>query len=144
MKNKEDGYTLLEGIIQLSVLMLFSQVFAITIGWLHRMEENVTNPLETEWALFIQELESSLNDLETIMIQSEDTGIRFRKNGEEYDVELYQDLIRRQKNRLGHEQLLLHVKSISTKMEGQALYFSVVFANGLQKEHTFYVTFLTK
>ena len=140
-ENKESGYTLIEGILQLSVLMLFSQFFAITVGWLHKMEENVANPTEIEWALFVQDVETYLNNVEAIMIQSEDLGIRFRKNGEEFDIELYENLIRKQKNRLGHEQMLLHVKSILTTLERNSLNFGVEFMNGIKKEHTFYVTF---
>ncbi|TQR19558.1 competence type IV pilus minor pilin ComGF [Psychrobacillus vulpis] len=136
----ERGYTLLEGIIQLSVLMLFTQVFAITIGWLHRMEENVTNPTDIEWALFVHDVETYLNNVEVLTLQS-DMGIRFLKDGEEFDIEFYQDLIRKQKNRMGHEQMLLHVKSLLTNFDGQSLKFSVEFMNGIKKEHTFYVAF---
>lgn len=144
IRNNEAGYTLIEGIIQLVVFLLFSQVFAITLGWLHRMEENVADPTEMEWALFIQYVETYLNDIETIAIQREDEGIRFRKDGEEFDIEYYPSLIRKQKNRLGHEQMLLHVKSMATKMDGSSLKFSVEFLNGVKKEHTFYVTFRTE
>ena len=140
MSNQE-GYTLVDGIIQLSVLMLFSQVFAVTVGWTNKIEESITNPLDTEWALFVQNVETYLNDIDSLIIQKEQPGIRFKKGGEEYDIELYQNLIRKQKNRLGHEQMLLHVKSIAISIEGQNLYFSVDFSNGMEKEHTFYVTF---
>ena len=137
----ENGYTLVDGIIQLSVLMLFSQVFALTIGWTSRIEELITNPTDTEWVLFVQNVETYLNDIDSLIIQKEQPGIRFKKDGEEYDIELYQDLIRKQKNRLGHEQMLLHVKSMSIALEGQTVHFYVDFLNGMEKEHTFYVTF---
>ena len=137
----EKGYTLLEGIIQLSVLMLFSQVFAVTVWWMTRTEEIVTNPIDTEWALFVQNVETYLNEIEALVIQSEQPGIRFQKNGEEYDIEFYPSLIRKQKSRLGHEQMLLQVKSLKVSVEGQFLHFFVTFMNGMEKEHTFYVTY---
>lgn len=140
----EKGYTLIEGIIQLSVLMLFSQVFAVTMWWLYKMEENVTNPMETEWALFVQNVETYLNDIDSLVIQREQPGIRFHKLGEEYDIELYSSLIRKQKNRLGHEQLMLQVESLSVSIEGKSLRFFVTFLNGMEKEHTFYVTYRAK
>ncbi|MEI4771412.1 competence type IV pilus minor pilin ComGF [Psychrobacillus sp. FJAT-51614] len=140
-KNNENGYTLIEAIIQLSVLMLFSHVFAISIGWLYLMEETVTNPTETEWALFVEDVENYLIDLDMIIVQTGNKGIRFKKNGDEYDIEIYQNLIRKQKNRVGHEQMLLQVKTINTSIEDRLLYFSVEFMNGVKKEHTFYVTF---
>ncbi|WP_342598382.1 competence type IV pilus minor pilin ComGF [Psychrobacillus sp. FSL H8-0483] len=140
----EKGYTLIEGIIQLSVLMLFSQVFAVTMWWLYKMEENVTNPMDTEWALFVQNVETYLNDIDSLVIQREQPGIRFYKLGEEYDIEFYSTLIRKQKNRLGHEQLLLQVESLSVSIEGKSLRFFVTFLNGMEKEHTFYVTYRAK
>ncbi|MDF2066346.1 competence type IV pilus minor pilin ComGF [Bacillus sp. Cr_A10] len=140
-KNNEEGYTLIESVFQLSVLLIFSHIFAVTIGWLSLMEVQVTNPTETEWALFIEDVENYLNDLDMIMVQTRNTGIRFIKEEVEFDIEIYQNLIRKQKNRLGHEQMLLHVKSINVSMEGQLLYFSVKFENGIDKEHTFYVTY---
>ncbi|WP_144511072.1 competence type IV pilus minor pilin ComGF [Bacillus sp. FJAT-22090] len=137
----EKGYTLVEGIIQLSILMIFAQVFAVTIGWTGKMEETITDPTDLEWLFFIQNVEQYLNNIDSLTIQKDQPGIRFRKDGEEYDIELYQDLIRKQKERLGHEQMLLHVKSLSMSVEGQTLRFFVTFANGMEKEHDFYVTF---
>ncbi|MDI2588099.1 competence type IV pilus minor pilin ComGF [Psychrobacillus sp. NEAU-3TGS] len=139
--SNQKGYTLVDGIIQLSVLMLFSQVFAVTVGWTNKIEDSITNPLDTEWALFVQNVGTYLNDIDTLIIQKEQPGIRVKKGGEEYDIELYQNLIRKQKNRLGHEHMLLHVKSISISIEGQTLRFYVQFLNGMEKEHNFYVTF---
>lgn len=139
--SNQKGYTLVDGIIQLSVLMLFSQVFAVTVAWATKTEESITNPTDTEWALFVQNVETYLNDVDSLSIQKDQPGIRFKKGGEEYDIELYQDLIRKQKNRLGHEQMLLHVKSMSIAIEGQTVHFYVDFLNGMEKEHFFYVTF---
>lgn len=141
---KENGYTLIEGIIQLSVFILLSQIFAMTIVWLHKIEGDVINPTETDWALFVQDVETYLNDVENIVKQSEGVGVRFQKEGEEYDIELYQNLIRKQKNRLGHEPMLLRVKSLSVTVEGRVLQLSVEFLDGIQKERTFYVTFPSK
>lgn len=139
--DNEKGYTLVDGIMQLAVLVVFSQIFALTIGWTTKAEELITNPTDMEWALFVQSVETYLNEIDSLLIQKDEPGIRFRKNGEEYDIEFYTNLIRKQKNRLGHEQMLLHVKSLSVTVEGQSLHFFVTFLNGLKREHTFYVTF---
>lgn len=140
-RNNEHGYTLLEATLQLSVLMLFSQIFLLTIGLAFRVESTVTNPTETEWGLFINDVEKYLNDVDDLHVQQNVKGIRFNKTGDEYDIELYDTVIRKQKNRLGHEQMLLHVKSFTTILEGQSLKLSVEFVNGIKKEQTFYVTF---
>ena len=141
---KENGYTLIEGIIQLSVFMLLCQIFAMTIVWLHKIDADVTNPTETDWALFVQDVETYLNEVDSIVKQSEGVGVRFLKVGEEYDIELYQNMVRKQKNRLGHEPMLLNVKSLAFVLEGRVLQMSVEFLDGIQKERTFYVAFPSK
>ena len=86
-------------------------------------------------------METYLNDVDDIHVQENLKVFAFIKTGDEYDIELYDTLIRKQKNRLGHEQMLLHVKSFTAKLEGPSLKLSVEFTNGIKKEHTFYVTF---
>ena len=80
-RNNEQGYTLLEAILQLSVLMLFSQIFLLTVGLVFRVESTVTNPTETEWGLFVYDVERYLNDVDEIHVQEGVKGIRFHKSG---------------------------------------------------------------
>lgn len=108
---------------------------------LYTTEKKVTDPQEVEWGLFLQYVEAYLNNVDSIIVQKSQPGIRFIKGKEEFDVEYVSNMIRKQKNRLGNEPLLLNVQAFQVSMEGQNITFFVTFFNGQQKEHTMYVTY---
>ena len=108
---------------------------------LYTTEKKVADAQELEWGFFVQYVEAYLNDVDSIMIQKELPGIRFSKEEAEFDIEYISNVIRKQKNRLGHEPLLLNVQTLNVKMEGQNITFFATFLNGQQKEHTMYVTY---
>jgi len=140
----QSGYTLLEGILHLAVFMLFAQVLASTMWWLTKTEENVTDTTETEWALFIQYVDSYLTEVDSIIVPENSRGITIEKSEIKIKMESYQNAIRKQKNMDGHEYVLVNVESLLVKMIGNSLQMKVVFLNGVEKEHVFYVTFATK
>lgn len=138
---QQNGYTFIDGILQLSVFIIFAQILVLIMWSLYTTEKKVTDPQEVEWGLFIQFVEAYLNDVESIMVQKSQPGIRFTKDNNEFDVEYISNVIRKQKNRLGNEPLLLNVQTLNVNMEGQNITFFVTFLNGQQKEHTMYVTY---
>lgn len=138
---KQNGYTFIDGILQLSVFIIFAQILVLIMWSLYTTEKKVADPQEVEWGLFIQFVEAYLNDVESIMVQKSQPGIRFTKDNNEFDVEYISNVIRKQKNRLGNEPLLLNVQTLNVHMEGQNITFFVTFLNGQQKEHTMYVTY---
>ena len=140
----QSGYTLLEGILHLAVFMLFAQVLAGTMWWLTNTEANVTDTTETEWALFIQYVDSYLTEVDSIVVHDNSRGITIGKNEMKIKVESYDKLIRKQKNLDGHEHMLVNVESLLVEMVGNSLRMKVKFLNDVEKEHVFYVTFGTQ
>lgn len=140
----QSGYTLLEGILHLAVFMLFAQVLGGTMWWLASTEASVTDTTEIEWALFIQYVDSYLIEVDSIEIHENSKGLTIRKGNTNYKVESYKNLIRKQKNWDGHEQMLLNIESLFVEMEGSSLRMKVSFLNDVMKEHVFYVTFCTE
>ena len=140
----QSGYTLLEGILHLAVFMLFAQVLAGTMWWVTNTEANITDTTETEWALFIQYVDSYLTEVESIIVHENSRGVTIEKSEMEIKLESYQNAIRKQKNMDGHEYMLVNVESHLVEMIGDSLRMKVVFLNGVEKEHNFYVTFATK
>lgn len=138
---KQNGYTFIDGILHLSVFIIFAQILVLVMWTLYTTEKKVTDPQEVEWGLFLQYVEAYLNNVDSIIVQKSQPGIRFIKGKEEFDVEYVSNMIRKQKNRLGNEPLLLNVQAFQVSMEGQNITFFVTFFNGQQKEHTMYVTY---
>lgn len=137
------GYTLLEGILHLAVFMLFAQVLVATMWWLTNTEASVTDSTEIEWALFIQYVDSYLTEVDSVEIENLNN-LTIRNDKTTYKVGLYKNLVRKQKNGDGHEQMLVNVESLFVTMEDKLLQIKVNFLNGIEKEHAFYVTFSTE
>jgi len=137
------GYTLLEGILHLAVFMLFAKVLVATMWWLTNTEASVTDSTEIEWALFIQYVDSYLTEVDSIEIENLNN-LTIRNDKTTYKVGLYKNLVRKQKNGDGHEQMLVNVESLFVTMEDKLLQIKVNFLNGIEKEHAFYVTFSTE
>lgn len=138
-KSSESGYTFVTAVMQLSIFLLFSQIFFLVVHYVYQTEERVTDVTDVEWALFIQQTQKYLENIDRIILQKEPAGIRYTIVQEEYDIEYYPNMIRKQKNNVGHEPLLINVESLSVSMHERSLTFQVSFKNGSVKEHTFYV-----
>ncbi len=139
-KTSESGYTFVNAVLQMSIFLLFSQLFLLTVHYIYQTEERLTNVTDMEWAIFIQQVDSYLAKVDSIILQEEPAGIRYTVNQEEYDIEYYPNMVRKQKNKLGHEPLLMNVENLVVSMSERSLTFQVRFKNGSEKEHTIYVT----
>ncbi len=143
LKVSNDGYTLMNSLLQLTIFLLSSQLFLLSILYIYRTEDWLTDVTETDWALFLQQTDSYLSNVDSLTLQKSPPGIRYKIKNEEFDIELYSNMIRKQKNRLGHEPMLMNVSTLDIIGNGQSITFQVKFSNGMEKEHTFYVTYST-
>ncbi len=133
------GYTFVDAILQLSVLLLFSQLILFYSVWFKQVERHFFYAEPIDWEMFSLDIESQVSSVTTIEEQLNGTGIRFVKNGEEFDIECYSSLIRKQKNRLGHEPMLTEVSSCKLQIIGDQVIIQVVFINGRKEERTYEV-----
>lgn len=134
------GYTFIDAILQLSVLMLFSQMILFYSVWFKQIEKQFFHAEPIEWEMFSLDIESSVSTVTTIGEQVNQLGIRFVNNGEEFDIECYQSLIRKQKNRLGHEPMLTGLNSCELQLIGNQVLIQVEFENGRKEERTYEVS----
>ncbi|MET0786197.1 MAG: type IV pilus minor pilin ComGF family protein, partial [Paenisporosarcina sp.] len=58
-----------------------------------------------------------------------------------YDIEFTGTIIRKQKNRLGNEPMLLHITNSHFQLNGTKLKVAIVFDSGLKKERVYELTF---
>ena len=134
------GYTFIDAILHLSVLMLFSQLILFYSMWFKQIEKQFFHAEPIEWEMFSLDIESSVSTVTTIGEQVNQTGVRFIKNEEEFDIECYQSLIRKQKNRLGHEPMLTGLNSCKIQLIGNQVLVKVEFENGRKEERTYEVS----
>ena len=138
--SSESGYTFVNAVLQMSIFLLFSQLFLLTVHYVYRTEERLTDVTDMEWAIFVHQVDSFLAKVDSIVLQDEPAGIRYTMSGEEYDIEYYPNMVRKQKNKVGHEPLLMNVENLAVSMSERSLTLQVRFKNGSEKEHTIYVT----
>ncbi|MFX3674369.1 MAG: competence type IV pilus minor pilin ComGF [Paenisporosarcina sp.] len=134
-----DGYTLIDALFQLLVLLLLSHILFFYSLWMKDSKEMFLTTEQEEWELFSLDFETYLVGIQHIEEQADQNGIRVIQEGFEYDVELSGSLIRKQKNRLGHEPMLLHIKTARFKVNENQVLLLVEFENGISKERIYEV-----
>ena len=135
----ENGCTFVEAILQLTVLLLFSQLLLLYSVWFKHVEKHIFQSEAMEWELFSSEIEHTVYNVKAIQEQINQTGIRYQKDGAEYDIECYPSLIRKQRNRSGHEPMLTGVKMCKLQVVGSQIYIEVEFENGRREERSYEV-----
>lgn len=138
------GYTLIESLVQLLVLILFSQLIFFYSAWIKDLDELFLTREHEEWELFSLDLEKNIQEIQSIEEQANYNGIRLLKNGVESDIEIFGDMIRKQKNRLGHEPMLLHIHRGRFEIKDSKVIVWVQFKNGVVKERSYEVLLLPK
>lgn len=93
-----------------------------------------------EWRLFTADLQSYLVGVETVQGINEGTGFRVRQNGVEYDIEVYGNLIRKQKFNQGHEIMMTGVSTCSFMVEGNVLKITALLQNGTEERSEYAIT----
>lgn len=133
------GYTLVDALLQLAVLLLFSQLILFYSVWFKQVEKNYFQSEAIDWQMFSVDLESNISAVSSMTEQANQSGIRFEVSGVEYDVECYSSAIRKQKNRLGHEVMLVGIKSCKFEVTQDRVLVYVEFNNGHKEERTYEV-----
>jgi len=134
-----NGYTLVDAIIQLAVLMLFSQLMLFYSVWFNQVEKHFLLSEAIEWEMFSLDMESYLSSVEAIEEQQYPSGIRIVKDGEEYDIECSSSLIRKQKFQLGNEAMLTGLKLCKLEVVRNQVTVRVTFENGRNEERAYEV-----
>ena len=136
-----NGYTFVDALVQIMLFFLFSNMIYFYFEWLKDSEKYLTHTEEIEFELFSLEILPYLKNLQHVEEQTNSVGIRFRQSEEEFDIEFTGNLIRKQKNRLGHEPMLLHITKSQFQLNGTKLKIAVEFESGLKKERVYELSF---
>lgn len=129
----EKGFSFLTAIFDLLVLMTLLPLIILFFGFAASFTEDL-DPQKAEWQLFTVDLQSYLTNSDSLEIINGGTGIRVVQMGVEYDIELYTDMIRKQKGSRGHEVMLTRVKLCSFSLVGNTLRVRTEFTTGSLEE----------
>src|SRR5690606_4552891 len=94
----EKGFSFLTSLFDLLVLMTMLPLIVLFYGFAVSFTEDL-DPHRLEWQLFTSDLQGYLNSSDSLEIINEGSGVRIVQMGEEYEIEMYTDMIRKQKER---------------------------------------------
>lgn len=140
----EKGYSLLEALFQLVVFVIFSHIFVLIMLWFTEMKSTVLANEHMKWELFVYDMNMYFVDVTSFEVDKANSKITFRTPNGRYSMEHYQNIIRKQVGGLGHEPLLIGIKTCQFYYEDEELKIVVEFPNGILKERTYYVPIIKK
>lgn len=140
----EKGYTLLEALFQLVVFVILSHIFILIMLWYAEMKSTVFAIEHTKWELFVNDVNKYFVDVMSFEVNDKNLEMTFETPDGVYSMEYYQNIIRKKVNNLGHEPLLIGIKSGHFYYENEVLTIAVEFSNGIKKERTYYVPIIQK
>jgi competence protein ComGF len=135
----EKGFAFISSLMDLLVLLLLLPLIVLFFHFALSFSESL-DPKQLEWQLFTEDLRTYLHGIDSIEVINNGGGIRIIQNGEEFDIESYPQLIRKQKFRQGHESMLTGVESCSFLVSGTKLTVQAKFSNGLAEEAEYVLT----
>lgn len=135
----EKGFSFLTSLFDLLVLMTMLPLIVLFYGFAVSFTADL-DPHQLEWQLFTSDLQGYLNNSDSLEIITEGSGVRIVQMGEEYDIEMYTDMIRKQKGRKGHEVMLTRIRSCSFSLEGDHLKIKTEFSTGTLEEAEYVFT----
>ncbi len=135
----ESGFSFLTSLFDLLVLLTMLPLIVLFYGFAMGFTEDL-DPHQSECRLFAVDLQNYLNNGDSLEIINGGSGIRVIKMGEEYDIELYTDMIRKQKARKGHEVMLTRVRKCNFSLAGNTVKVRIEFTTGTVEEAEYVFT----
>lgn len=140
MKNLgERGFTLLNALLELMALMIFLPLIVLFFGFMAHFSSETDAQL-AEWHLFAADFQGYLTEIDSIEIINNGGGVRIVRGAEEFDIEMYDRFLRKQKFRQGHEIMLTDVRDCRFMLNGPLLSVRAELYNGTVEEAEFVFT----
>lgn len=131
---REEGFTLLELLVALSVSSICFLLLAIGVNQIRRIHEEMKNDPQIEWHLFLNQLEHYVQDSEFVRVEKDALVVRKARedNGrmEQISYSRYNNMIRRQVFGEGHQPMLMHLRSFTFAKEKEMIILQAEFQNG--------------
>ena len=133
IKNRDQGFSLLEVVITLSIVSSCVLFFSFAIVQIGSTRAAVKDDRQIEWHLFVNQLAYELAESDEVSAGRERLTLKKvnakTQREEIVTYERYLRLIRRQVDARGHQPILLEVSSVHFSLNEQVLTIRVVFTN---------------
>jgi len=139
IKLDERGFAFLSSLADLLVLLLLLPLIVLFYSFALSFSEAL-DPKKLEWQLFAGEMRAYFHQIDSIELINSGGGVRVIQKGEEFDIESYPGLVRKQKFRQGHETMLTGVESCTFAIDGTKLTVRAKFLNGSTEEAEYVLT----
>ncbi|WP_034302676.1 competence type IV pilus minor pilin ComGF [Alkalibacterium sp. AK22] len=131
-RRNDRGFTLIEVLIALTVMAGSVLLFSLALSQISYGRDRVNDDRQIEWHLFLNQLEYDLQD--KTFLDSHASRFRLEKVEEGrtkdiYSYSLYQNMLRRNVNGLGHQPMLMRIQSLNVSQAHEKLVLTVVFDN---------------
>ncbi|WP_033541923.1 ComGF family competence protein [Planococcus sp. CAU13] len=93
-----------------------------------------------EWRLFTADLQNYLTAVDSIELINEGSGFRVTRDIDEYDIELFGTVIRKQRFNKGHEIMLTDIITCTFRIDGQLLKVTAQLKNGTEERTEYAIT----
>jgi competence protein ComGF len=133
------GFIFFDALLDLLLIALFMPLIILFYLFTTSYMENL-HAGEIEWRLFLTDMQNYLTDVESIQVINGGTGFRVRQAGTEYDVELYSNLIRKQKFNQGHEVMMTGITKCNFSIEGKILTIMATRSTGKEERSEYVIT----
>lgn len=140
VKLGQAGFTFIEALLQMVVLVVFLQLAALIITVFLQANTVLYNNKNVAWELFVSEVATYVQNVVAITPTANAISVDYPQ-GKNLQIAYYSSgkLIRKQRQFEGHEPVLLDVKSMHCTFDEPLLHIQVEFLDGMRKERYFYV-----
>jgi len=135
------GYTLLEALFSFTVFVLLSQILILVFLWIQNMNTSFFSNEEAAWELFVQDIQYYFVNVEELKVSNDTKTMEvfYADPKATKKINRSGDALRLLINNQGNIPLLLGIKSVSFRKDGDFAIISVIFQNGIEKERRFFV-----
>ncbi|QTD41704.1 competence type IV pilus minor pilin ComGF [Sporosarcina sp. Te-1] len=136
---RESGYTLLESLFQLAIMVAFLHLIILFFYWKYTIERQIGSNSSTEWELFTAELQTSLSQVNSIELEMDGRALLFRNERGMHTISQSGSVIRKTVDSKGHVPLFTNSQSVLFSIEGEMVRMKVVTVDEKIKERRFAV-----
>lgn len=136
----DGGFTFLESIFQLFVLLLVIPFVTMLYSWLYDLQVDIKHE-DLEWEMFIFEMRKYIENSDLVFLTPSSVNLTsIGINGSEVTkISRYGTYIRKQVDSKGHVPLLMGVKTVNFEQKGDFLSITVEQLDGDIKERSIFV-----